>query len=257
MDLDCTKLPTLEDCSSEMNCLSKHITYDNNTVTINKMKEILNKIKRNCVKLGFYHNVRYNRYRYFLFWVFRLPSLVLSGLNGFFAIGVQKYVSQNTISVTNASISFLCGLITSIEISLNLQKRMEIELDTYKKMYKLTVEIDKDVNCIFEINENVKTKLLETVEKKYIEYQSIISTSNIVTSMVVLNEDEFEKIYIGNDVEINRMALTEDQAQQKNKLILDKIVKESQYMFPFLHTSHEEPDDLSPDIQDIQSKNFI
>ena len=49
-----------------------------------------------------------------------------------------------------------------------------------KKMYKLTVEIDKEVNCIFDINENVKTKLLETVEKKYIEYQSIISTSNIV-----------------------------------------------------------------------------
>ena len=115
---------------------------------------------------------------------------------------------------------------------------MEIELDTYKKMYKLTVEIDKEVNCIFDINENVKTKLLETVEKIYIEYQSIISTSNIVTSMVVLNEDEFEKIYIGNDVELNRLALTEYQAQQKNKLILDKIVTESQYMFPFFHTKN-------------------
>ena len=145
---------------------------------------------------------------------FRLPSLVLSGLNGFFAIGVQKYVSQNTISVTNASISFLCGLITSIEISLNLQKRMEIELDTYKKMYKLTVEIDKEVNCIFDKNENVKAKLLETVEKKYIEYQSIISTSNIVTSIVVLNEDEFEKIYIGNDVE-KKSLLTEDPTEKE------------------------------------------
>ena len=106
-------------------------------------------------------------------------------------------------------------------------------------MYKLTVEIDKEVNCIFDINENVKMKLLETVEKKYIEYQSIISTSNIVTSVIVLNEDEFEKVYIGNDVETNRMTLTEDQAENKNKMILDKIVNGSQYMFPFLHTNHE------------------
>ena len=238
MDWNCIKLPTLEDCSWDFNCLSKSITPDDHTEKINKMIEILNKIKRNCVILGFYHNVRYNRYRYFLFWFFRLPSLVLSGLNGFFAIGVQKYVSQNTISVTNASISFLCGLITSIEISLNLQKRMEIELDTYKKMYKLTVEIDKEVNCIFDKNENVKAKLLETVEKKYIEYQSIISTSNIVTSIVVLNEDEFEKIYIGNDVEKNRKLLTEDQAEKKNELILNKIVNESQYLCPFLHSKN-------------------
>jgi NOL1/NOP2/fmu family ribosome biogenesis protein len=131
----------------------------------------------------------------------------------------------------------LCGLITSIEISLNLQKRMEIELDTYKKMYKLTVEIDKEVNCIFDINENVKMKLLETVEKKYIEYQSIISTSNIVTSVIVLNEDEFEKVYVGNDVEKNRVDVTEEEAEKKNQLILAKIVNESQYMFPFLHNA--------------------
>lgn len=230
-------IPKLEDCSTEFSCLKTSENSNEYKITIEKMIEILNKIKRNCVKLGFYHNVRYNRYRYFLFWFFRLPSLVLSGLNGFFAIGVQKYVSQNTISVTNASLSFLCGLITSIEISLNLQKRMEIELDTYKKMYKLTVEIDKEVNCIFDINENVKMKLLETVEKKYIEYQSIISTSNIVTSVIVLNEDEFEKVYVGNDVEKNRVDVTEEEAEKKNQLILAKIVNESQYMFPFLHNA--------------------
>ena len=236
--MDCYEcIPKLEDCSTELNCLKTSENSNEYRITIEKMIEILNKIKRNCVKLGFYHNVRYNRYRYFLFWFFRLPSLVLSGLNGFFAIGVQKYVSQNTISVTNASLSFLCGLITSIEISLNLQKRMEIELDTYKKMYKLTVEIDKEVNCIFDINENVKMKLLETVEKKYIEYQSIISTSNIVTSVIVLNEDEFEKVYVGNDVEKNRVDVTEEEAEKKNQLILAKIVNESQYMFPFLHNA--------------------
>ena len=33
-----------------------------------------------------------------------------------------------------------------IEISLNLQKRMESELDSYKKLYRITVEIDKELN---------------------------------------------------------------------------------------------------------------
>ena len=37
MDWNCIKLPTLEDCSCDFNCLSKPITPDDHTEKINKM----------------------------------------------------------------------------------------------------------------------------------------------------------------------------------------------------------------------------
>lgn len=185
---------------------------------VQSMKDLLEKMRRNSIKLGFYHNARYGRYRSALFYLFRLPSLILSGINGFCAIGLQKFISQTTISLTNAVISFVCGIITSVEISLNLQKRMESELDTYKKFYKLTVEIDKELTLFVNKDDGERTRLREFVEKKYNEYQSIVSLSNIVTSECMLGEDEFERVY-RND-------------KHKNRKILHKIRNDTYQIMP-------------------------
>ena len=192
---------------------------------VEKMKELLNKMRRNAIKLGFYHNSRYGKYRSALFYIFRLPSLILSGINGFFAIGLQKYISQTTISVTNAVICFVCGIITSVEISLNLQKRMESELDTYKKFYKLTVEIDKELTLFVNKDNTERTRLREFVEKKYNEYQSIVSLSNIVTSECMLSEDEFSVIFEKDDC--------------KNRNVLHKIRNDTYQIMPNYYNRRE------------------
>ena len=191
MFCDVKKYTCLEDCLTDKDGLP----CCSDPKFVEKMKELLEKMRRNSIKLGFYHNSRYGKYRSALFYIFRLPSLILSGINGFFAIGLQKYISQNTISVTNAVICFVCGIITSVEISLNLQKRMESELDTYKKFYKLTVEIDKEMTLFVNKDDTERARLREFVEKKYNEYQSIVSLSNIVTSECMLSEDEFERLF--------------------------------------------------------------
>ncbi len=186
---------------------------------IKRMKIILEKIRRNSIKLGFYHNARYNKYRAWLFYFFRLPSLIISGVNGFLAIGLKSFTKkQDAISVTNAVMSFVCSIITSIEISLNLQKRMESELDSYKRFYKLTVEIDKELVIYDYKKDSDCSKFQDFLEKKYNEYQSIVQGSNIVTSEVIISEDEFEWVY-------------KDDAT-KNKDLLCKIRNDTINIFP-------------------------
>lgn len=186
---------------------------------VQKMKVILQKIRRNTIKLGFYHNARYNKYRAWLFYFFRLPSLIISGVNGFLAIGLKSFpVHQNSVSITNAVMSFICSIITSIEISLNLQKRMESELDSYKRFYKLNVELDKEL-IVYDYNKDSDfSKLQDFLEKKYNEYQSIVQGSNIVTSEIIISEDEFEWIYENNP--------------NKNKELLYKIRNDTINIFP-------------------------
>ena len=209
-------------CSFEDFCNFKHKDLKccpNEPIPIQRMKVILQKIRRNSIKLGFYHNARYNKYRTWLFYFFRLPSLIISGVNGFLAIGLKSFTrKQDAISVTNAVMSFVCSIITSIEISLNLQKRMESELDSYKRFYKLTVEIDKELVIYDYKKDSDFSKFQDFLEKKYNEYQSIVQGSNIVTSEVIISEDEFEWVYEDNAI--------------KNKDLLCKIRNDTINIFP-------------------------
>ena len=97
-----------------------------------KRYAILDKLRINCVNLAAYHNNRYHLYKNMLFTVFRVPLIVLSGLNSFFSVGLQSYMQQRYISLINAVISLFCGILTSVELLLNLQKRMEMEMECGK-----------------------------------------------------------------------------------------------------------------------------
>jgi hypothetical protein len=126
-----------------------------------------------------------------LFSFFRIPIIVLSGINSFLAVGVQEQIDQSTISMVNALLSLLCGILTSVELLWNLQKRMEIELDSHKSYYKLSIEILK----FMELDETLKsseTKIyLNTVYKNY---EQLITTSNAVNVYRRGFTDELEMV---------------------------------------------------------------
>jgi hypothetical protein len=104
---------------------------------------ILDKIRINSMKMSDYHNKRYHTYKYYFYYYTRIPLIVLSGINTFVAIGLQPFTTQQNISVINALISLFCGVITSIELLVNLQKKMETELQSHKEYYRLAVFIYK------------------------------------------------------------------------------------------------------------------
>jgi len=107
----------------------------------NNIDTVLKQIRHNCVHLSIYHNRRYHFYKNMLFSVFRAPLIILGGMNSYIAVGLQSYLAQSNISLLNAMLSLLAAIITSLEILLNLQKRMENELESHKNYYKLSFEI--------------------------------------------------------------------------------------------------------------------
>ena len=169
------------------------VSNEDNSVSIRKedVYKVLQKIRNNCIHLSIYHNKRYHFYKNILFSFFRIPLIVLSGVNSFIAVGLPEQISQSTISIVNSLLSLLCGILTSIELLWNLQKRMEIELDSHKSYYKLSIEIFK----FMELNENLsgsETKIyLNTVYKNY---EQLITTSNAVNVYRRGFNDELELV---------------------------------------------------------------
>lgn len=162
-----------------------------NQTIIPKIDKILNKIRHNCVHLSIYHNKRYHSYKNTLFSVFRVPLIILAGCNSFIAVGMQNYLSQDNISIINALLSILCGVITSIELLLNLQKRMELELETYKNYYKLSIEIFRYIK-LDPIDRQIEPN--DYLPKIYELYENLITNSNAINVYRRGFIDEFEDV---------------------------------------------------------------
>lgn len=163
--------------------------------------EILDKIRINCVNLTAYHNNRYHLYKNLLFTIFRVPLIILNGVNSFFSVGLQKYMHQEHVSVINAIISLVCGILTSIELLLNLQKRMELELESAKEYYKLGVDIYTELSKEPD-DRGEKGDLSKFLNEKHNIYQTLHQKSNAINASEKDFDDEFELYIIQvNDID--------------------------------------------------------
>jgi hypothetical protein len=138
-----------------------------------RIEHILDMVRLNCVHLSEYHNYKYQLYKNRLSY-FRVPLIVLSAVNAYIAIGLNTYVKQSVISTTNGVISLFCGIITSIELFLNIQKRMENELLSHKQFYLLSVQIFK----IISIDRSKRKMDGKTfLDNQFSEYEKLIQNS--------------------------------------------------------------------------------
>lgn len=174
---------------------SSHSNDSNEDRSLSIKKEdvykILKKIRNNCIHLSIYHNKRYHFYKNVLFSFFRIPVILLSGINSFIAVGIQSQITQSTISIINSLLSLLCGILTSIELLWNLQKRMEIELDSHKSYYKLSIEILK----FMELDETLRGSESKIyLNNVYKNYEQLITTSNAVNVYRRGFNDELEMV---------------------------------------------------------------
>lgn len=114
----------------------------NNSEWSEDYESILMKIHGNCTLLHEYHRQQYLHFNKFLKY-FRIPTIVLSSFNVFVTVGLQPFVRQETVSLISCGISLVTGIINSIELFLNVYKRMEGESDAAKEYYLLSVDIYK------------------------------------------------------------------------------------------------------------------
>ena len=149
----------------------------------NDMELVLDNIRKNSLLLSEHHKKAYLYYRSYLKY-FRIPTIILSALNSVISIGLSAYVPQKFVSEITCVVSLVCGIITSIELYLNIQKYMESELMMSKDFYILSTDIFKAL-ALDRKNRGMDGKTF--LDNNYSTYCKLIENSNVSTSEMADN----------------------------------------------------------------------
>lgn len=142
---------------------------------------ILEEIRLNSINMSEHHKEAYYYCKGYLKY-FRIPTIILSGMNSVFSVGLVSYCPQQTVSLICCLISLICGIISSVELFLSIQQTMESELIASKDFYLLSVDVFKTLSLERNMRMmNGKTYLDET----YQTYCKLIENSNIVSDKMM------------------------------------------------------------------------
>ena len=139
------------------------------------IEHILTNVLENCSLISEHHKQEYKdlqeRLKYF-----KVPVIVISAMNSVFSFALLAWLSQTTTTSINCFLSLICSIISSIELYLNIAKRSDIELTSYKNYYLLSIKI----NAVLKLNkenrvQDPKTFLSEIMN----EYNSLFTESNV------------------------------------------------------------------------------
>ena len=109
--------------------------------------------------------------------LFKIPIIFLSSANSIVAVGLSAYLDQSMVSNITCLISFICGLISSIELYLGIQKRIESQILSYRSYYLLSVKIN-NIMRLHPQNRNCDSmKFLTEIEE---EYRDLFLNSNVL-----------------------------------------------------------------------------
>jgi hypothetical protein len=145
------------------------------------IESILENIRINCVVLAKAHKKRYFHMKYILQY-FRLPVIILSGINSIVSVGLQPYLEQKAISMTTCLLALVCSIIGSIELYLAIQKGMENELISQREYYLLGVDIFKTLS----LQKNHRPMpAKDYLEKQYSVYCKLVENSNTLAKKLV------------------------------------------------------------------------
>jgi hypothetical protein len=108
---------------------------------------------------------------------FKIPVIVLSGINSVFAVGLNAYASQSAVSIINCLLAFVCATVGSIELYLNISKKIEVSLNSFQSFYLLSIKINNTLKLDREHrNELDGRKFLSDCLN---EYEQLFSQNNV------------------------------------------------------------------------------
>jgi hypothetical protein len=145
------------------------------------IESVLENIRINCVFLTAEHKKRYFSLKTTLKY-FRLPVIILSGINSIISVGLQPYLNQGLISVSTCLLALVCSIIGSIELYLTIQKSMENELMASRDYYLLSIDIFKTLSLG---REHRPIPAKEYLDEKYNEYVKLFENSNLLDKKLV------------------------------------------------------------------------
>lgn len=144
------------------------------------IENVLDQIRLNAYHFSEKHRKRFLNLKNIANY-FDIPVIIISAANTIISVGVQAYLNQQTISITNCILSAVCGIIVSIKLYLAIQAQMEVEIATSKDFYSLSVEIYKTISlCVPNRGVDGITFLNECFQK----YNDLVQKSNILNKNI-------------------------------------------------------------------------
>jgi len=139
------------------------------------VEKVLYDIRANSEVLSTHHKAAYMLLQERLVY-FRIPLIVLSAVNSVFSVGLNMYLVQATVSTINCLVSLLCACISSVELFLQIQKKMEVELSSYHGYYLLGTRI----SATLKLNrEHRETEGITFLNQAIAEYNNLFEQSNV------------------------------------------------------------------------------
>jgi hypothetical protein len=146
----------------------------------NDIEDILESIRKNSTILSEEHRKQYFYLKSYLKY-FRIPTIFLSAVNSVASVGLVNYVKQEKVSLITCLIALTTGIITSIELFLNLEQSMNNELEKYKDFYLLSIDIFKTLQLNRD-NRNIDGSTY--LEQSINLYSKLHETSNVLTNTI-------------------------------------------------------------------------
>ena len=141
------------------------------------IESVCEAIRSNAVVMSQKHAKLYSYYSGQLKY-YKIPVIIISGLNSVIAVGLQPYLEQGIISGSNCLLALLCGIIGSIELFLGIQTSMETENAASKNFYLLSVNIFKALSLDRHRRSNPGKEYLEEI---YTEYSKLYENSALIS----------------------------------------------------------------------------
>lgn len=108
-----------------------------------EVEDLLERIRINAVNLSEYHRKRFFHFKSYGKY-FRIPIIVLATVNSTASVGLKPVgVQDDVVFGITCAIGMVIGIITAVELYLNIQQSMESELVQSKEFYSLGVDIYK------------------------------------------------------------------------------------------------------------------
>uniref|UniRef100_A0A6C0JTH6 VP11 n=1 Tax=viral metagenome TaxID=1070528 RepID=A0A6C0JTH6_9ZZZZ len=113
---------------------------------------------------------------------FRIPIIILSGINSVVSVGLTEYIDQSTISAITCLLALVVGIIGSIELFLKLNESLQSEYNSGKEFGLLHVNIAKMLMLSRSERSISGQDYLNDVFGQYI---TLIGNSNLIVSNVL------------------------------------------------------------------------
>jgi ABC-type siderophore export system fused ATPase/permease subunit len=130
-----------------------------------------------------YHKLRYFNYKK-IGTYFKLPTIAISSIASVASVGLTSYLSQANISGIVCLMTLTVSVINSIELYMKITETIELELDTSKKYYQLSIDIHKILKLD---RENRKISGADALEKFYRDYTELFEASALISNSYIDN----------------------------------------------------------------------